>query len=58
MEKALYQTTGLWLGRQQATDECLDIVDRFHSAAGKFDMALKMEIRLSRLPKDSAASYA
>jgi hypothetical protein len=36
----LYQTTGLLLGRQQATDERLDIVDRFRSAARKFDLAL------------------
>jgi hypothetical protein len=42
---------------QEKFDARLEIADRFHDAAGKFDSALsgqEMEIRLSRPPKDSA----
>lgn len=44
---------------QQATDECLKLVVRFHVAAGKFDMALSrkaMEVQLARMPKDDVLS--
>jgi hypothetical protein len=44
--------------QQQATDECLKLVDCFHSVAGKFDTALSrsaMKIQLARTPKGDAA---
>ena len=44
--------------QQQATDECLNLVDRFHAVVGKFDTALSrsaMEIQLARMPKGDAA---
>ncbi len=44
--------------QQQVTDECLNLVDRFHAAVGKFDAALSrsaMEIQLARMPEEDAA---
>ncbi len=44
--------------QQQKTDEFLQLVDRFHAIAGRFDTALSrwaMEIQLARMPKDDAA---
>ena len=46
---------------QQMTDQCLQLVDRFHAAAGKFDAAFSraaLEIQLGRMPKDDAALSA
>jgi len=48
--------------QQQKTDEFLQLVDRFHAIAGKFDTALSrraMEIQLDRLPKgdDAVAEF-
>jgi hypothetical protein len=44
--------------QQQKTDEFLQLVDRFHAMAGKFDTALSrwaMEIQLDRMPKSDDA---
>jgi hypothetical protein len=47
--------------QQEVTDECLNLVGRFHAVASRFDAALSrsaMEIQLARMPKDDAALSA